>query len=170
MISRICSFRFCPLGNRMFLVELTQWLGSFVILSSTGKFFFAAKISFPFFVLTEHLQASFSSMISPPVFSDLFAVTNFSWNLTGFPWPSNESMISRTSHNRIKVEFMGAIVQWRGGIIKDSISYRTFDHKKKSWLRRTLFMCVWTGLKKRRKLICLKSRRSQNRCGLSRWS
>jgi hypothetical protein len=47
-------------------------------------------------------------------------VTNFSWNLTGFPWPSNESMISRTSHNRIKVEFMGAIVQWRGGIIKDS--------------------------------------------------
>jgi hypothetical protein len=71
-------------------------------------------------------------MISPPVFSDLFAVTNFNWNLTGFPWPSNESMISRTSHNRIKVEFMGAIVQWRGGIIKDSIFYRTFDHKKKS--------------------------------------
>ena len=170
MISRIWSFLFSPLGRRIFLVELTQWWGSFVILSSTGKFFFAAKISFPFFVLTEHLQASFSSMISPPVFSDLFAVTNFNWNLTGFPWPSNESMFSRTSHNRIKVEFIGAIVQWRVGIIKDSIFYRTFDHKKKPWLRRTLFMCVWTGLKKKRKLICLKSRRSQNRCGLSRWS
>jgi len=88
--------------------------------SSAGKFFFAAKISFPFFVLTEHLQASFNSMISPPVFSDRFAVINFNWNLTGFPWPSNESIISKTSHNRIKVEFMGAIVQSRGGIIKDS--------------------------------------------------
>ena len=131
MISRICSFRFWPLDSRMFLVELTQWLGSFVILSSTGKFFFAAKISFPFFVLTEHLQASFNSMISPPVFSDLFAVTNFSWNLTGFSWPSNESKISRTSHNRIKVEFMGAIVQWRGWIIKDTIftlGYMTIKH------------------------------------------
>ena len=121
MISRIWSFLFCPLGRRMFLVELTQWLGSFVIRSTTGMFFFAAKISFPFLVLTEHLQASFSSMISPPVFSDLFAVANFNWNLTGLLWPSNESMISRTSHNRIKVEFMGAIVQWRGWIIKDSI-------------------------------------------------
>jgi hypothetical protein len=131
MISRICSFRFCPLGSKMFLVELTQWLGSFVILSTAGKFFFAAKISFPFFVLTEHLQASFSSMISPPVFSDRFAVTNFNWNLTGFPWPSNESMISRTSHNRIKVEFMGAIVQWRGGIIKDSIISCGFGSSRK---------------------------------------
>jgi hypothetical protein len=27
---------------------------------------------------------------------------------------------------------MGAIVQWRGEIIKDSIFYRTFDNKKKS--------------------------------------
>ena len=121
MISRICSFRFWPLGKRMFLVELTQWLGSFVIRSTAGKFFFAAKISFPFLVLTEHLQASFNSMISPPVFSKRFAVTNFNWNLTGFPWPSIESIISRTSHNRIKVEFTGAIVQWRGRIIKDSI-------------------------------------------------
>ena len=131
MISRICNFRFCPLGKRIFLVELTQWLGSFVILLSTGKFFFTAKYSLPLMVLAEHLQASLSSMISPPVFSDRLAVTNFSWNLTGFPWPSIESIISRTSHNRIKVEFMGAIVQWRGGIIKDSIFYRTFDHKKK---------------------------------------
>jgi len=121
MISRIWSFLFCPLGKRMFLVELTQWLGSFVTRSLAGKFFFAAKISLPFFVLTEHLQASFSSMISPPVLSKRFAVINFNWNLTGFPWPSNESMISRTSHNRIKVEFMGAIVQWWAGIIKDSI-------------------------------------------------
>ena len=120
MISRIWSLRFCPLGSKIFLVELTQWLGSFVILSSIGKVFFVEKISFPFFVLTEHLHASFISMISPPVFSDRFEVINFNWNLTGFPWPSNESMISRTSHNRIKVEFMGAIVQWRGGIIKDS--------------------------------------------------
>ena len=126
MISRMCSLRFWPLGSRMFLVELTQWFGSFVILSSTGKLFFAAKISFPFLVLTEHLQASFSSMISPPVFSDLFAVTNFNWNLIGFPWPSNESIISKTSHNRIKVEFMGAIVQWRGGVIKDSIFLQDF--------------------------------------------
>jgi hypothetical protein len=62
-------------------------------------------------------------MISPPVFSDLFAVINFNWNLTGFPWQSNESMFSRTSHNRIKVEFMGAIVQWRGVIIKDSVFF-----------------------------------------------
>ena len=121
MISRICNFRFCPLGSSIFLVELTQWLGSFVILSSAGKFFFAAKISFPFFVLTEHLQASSSSMISPPVFSDLFAVINFNWNLMGFPWLSIESIISRTSHNRINVEFMGAIVQWRGWKIKDTI-------------------------------------------------
>ena len=120
MISRICSLRFWPLGRRIFLVELTQWLGFFVTRSSVRKFFFVAKISFPFFVLTEHLQASFSSMISPPVFSDRFAVTNFNRNLTGFPWPSKESMISRTSHNRIKVEFMGAIVQWRARIIKDS--------------------------------------------------
>ena len=130
MISRTWSFLFCPLGRRMFLVELTQWLGSFVILSTAGKFFFAAKISFPFFVLTEHLQASFNSMISPPVFSDLFAVTNFSWNLTGFPSPSNESMISRTSHNLIKVEFMGAIVHWRVRIIKDSIFFRGRNKKK----------------------------------------
>ena len=130
MISRICSLRFWPLGSRTFLVELTQWLGSFVTRSSTGKFFFAAKISFPFFVLTEHLQASFNSMISPPVFSNRFAVTNFNWNLTGFPWPSNESIISRTSHNRTKVEFMGAIVQWWGGIIKDSIFFRGRNKKK----------------------------------------
>jgi hypothetical protein len=109
------------LGNRIFLVELTQWLGFFVTRSSAGKFFFPAKISFPFFVLTEHLQASFNSMISPPVFSDLFAVINFNWNLMGFPWLSIESIISRTSHNRINVEFMGAIVQWRGWKIKDTI-------------------------------------------------
>jgi len=127
MISRICSFRFWPLGKRMFLVELTQWLGSFVIRSTAGKFFFIANISLPFVVLTEHLQASFSSMISPPVFSNRFAVTNFNWNLTGFPWPSNESMISRTSHKRTKVEFMGAIVQWRVGIIKDSIFLRYYS-------------------------------------------
>ena len=131
MISRICNFRFCPLGRRIFLVELTQWLGSFVTRSSAGKFFFAAKNSFPFFVLTEHLQASCSSMISPPVFSNRFAVTNFSWNLTGFPWPSNESMNSKTSHNLIKVEFMGAIVQWRGGIIKDSIISCGFGASRK---------------------------------------
>lgn len=138
MISRICSFRFWPLGKRMFLVELTQWLGSFVILSSTGKFFFTAKISLPLMVLTEHLQASFSSMISPPVFSNRFAVTNFSWNLTGFPWPSNESMISRTSHNRIKVEFMGAIVQWRGGIIKDSIPNGFTATSKEPWKKQLI--------------------------------
>jgi hypothetical protein len=72
-------------------------------------------------------------MISPPVFSDLFAVTNFNWNLIGFPWPSIESIISRTSHNLIKVEFMGAIVQWRGGIIKDSISNGFTATSKEPW-------------------------------------
>ena len=61
------------------------------------------------------------NFLSCTVLSNRFAVTNFNWNLTGFPWPSNESMISRTSHNRIKVEFMGAIVIWWVGIIKDSI-------------------------------------------------
>jgi hypothetical protein len=59
-------------------------------------------------------------------------VTNFNWNLMGFPWPSNESIISRTSHNRINVEFMGAIVQWRGGIIKDSIFHILVGIKKAS--------------------------------------
>ena len=134
----MCSFRFCPLGKRMFLVELTQWFGSFVTRSSVGKFFFAAKISFPFFVLTEHLQASFNSMISPPVFSDLFAVTNFNWNLMGFPWPSIESINSKTSHNLIKVEFMGAIVQWRRGIIKDSISNGFTTTSKEPWKKQLI--------------------------------
>jgi hypothetical protein len=52
-------------------------------------------------------------MISPPVFSNRFAVTNFNWNLTGFPWPSKESITSRTSHNLILVEFMGQ--EYNGG-------------------------------------------------------
>ena len=130
MISRICSLRFWPLGSRMFLVELTQWFVSFVTRSSTRKFFFTANISLPLMVLTEHLHASFSSMISPPVFSKRFAVTNFNVNLTGFPWPSKVSIISRASHNRIKVEFMGAIVQWRGGIIKDSFIPFGLNKKK----------------------------------------
>ena len=123
----------------MFLVELTQWRGSLETWSLAGKFFFAANTSFPVVVLTEHLQASFSSMISPPVFSDRFAVTNFNWNLTGFPWPSNESIISRTSHNRIKVDFMGAIVRWRVGVIKDSIFPLLGDIKKAPVSRGSIF-------------------------------
>ena len=146
MISRIWSFRFCPLGSKIFRVELTQWLGSFVILSSTGKVFFAAKTSFPFLVLTEHLQAFISSMISPPVFSDRFAVTNFNWNLTGFPWPSMESMISKTSHNRIKVEFMGAIVQWWGWIIKDTIIPKGFTTWEKA-CRPSDWLPIWINTK-----------------------
>ena len=138
MISRLCSFRFCPLGSRMFLVELTQWRGSLETWSLAGKFFFAEKISLPFFVLTEHLQASFNSMISPPVFSDRFAVTNFNWKLTGFPWPSIESINSKTSHNLIKVEFMGAIVQWRGGIIKDSIPNGFTATSKEPWKKQLI--------------------------------
>jgi len=138
MISRIWSFRFCPLGRRMFLVELTQWLGFFVTRSSAAKAFFAGNISLPFVVLTEHLQASLSSMISPPVFSDRFAVTNFNWNLTGFPWPSIESINSKTSHNLIKVEFMGAIVQWRGGIIKDSIPNGFTATSKEPWKKQLI--------------------------------
>jgi len=44
-------------------------------------------------------------------------------------------MISRTSHNRIKVDFMGAIVQWRGGIIKDSISPMGLNQKSPGFPR-----------------------------------
>lgn len=44
---------------------------------------------------------------------------------------------------------MGAIVQWRGGIIKDSIFYRTFDHKKKVLTSQdSLYVCLgWTKKK-----------------------
>ena len=106
MISRICSFRFCPLGRRRFRVELTQCLGSFANLSGTGKLFLMGKTSSPFFIRMEHLQASFNSMISPPSPVVRFAVIYLTWNRTGLPSASTESMISNTSHRRINSEFM----------------------------------------------------------------
>ena len=48
----------------------------------------------------------------------------------GFPWPSIESINSKTSLNLIKVEFMGAIVQWWVWIIKDSIFPWGLNQKK----------------------------------------
>ncbi len=68
---------------------------------------------------------------------------NFNWNLVDFPKPSNESMISRTSHNRIKVEFMGAIVQWRGGIIKDSIFLLGLNQIKAPVSRGSLYSFIF---------------------------
>ena len=112
MISRMCSFRFWPFGRSMLRVELTQCLGSLASLSAAGKFFLWGNTSPPLFIRIEHLQASCNSMISPPSPVDLLAVIYLTWNRTGLPSASTESMISNTSQSRINCEFMWQYYHW----------------------------------------------------------